>query len=350
VMVCLESNIIDVPSNTWWLDTGATIHVTNSLQAVTSRRRPSRLEEYVYMGDNTKVRVEFFGTVNLQLNTGHFLELHDVAYLPSIRRNLISVSILDRLGYSLHFGTGKLTLYRDSMLIGNGTLCGNLYKLDLLDVVPVTSPSCPSSSSLNAVVGSKRARSDLKSSMLWHKRLGHISRDRMERLVKDGVLQDLDFFDFTACVDCIKGKLTAKVRKSKSDRSADVLELIHTDICGPFVPPAMGGYKYFITFIDDFSRYGHVELIREKSESLDAFKIFKTNVELQKGKKIKAVNSDRGGEYYGRYDETGRNPGPFAKYLLECGIDANIQCQGHPNKMELLKEGNAHFLTWYVVC
>ena len=77
-------------------------------------------------------------------------------------------------------------------------------------------------------------------------------------LVKDGVLQDLDFSDFTTCVDCVKGKLTAKVKKSKTDRYADLLELIHTDICGPFVPPATGGYKYFITFIDDFSRYGHI--------------------------------------------------------------------------------------------
>ena len=60
----------------------------------------------------------------------------------------------------------------------------------------------------------------------------------------------------------------------------DLLESIHTDLCGPFVPPAMGGYKHFITFIDDFSRYGHIKLIREKSESLDACNIFKTNVVL----------------------------------------------------------------------
>jgi hypothetical protein len=50
--------------------------------------------------------------------------------------------------------------------------------------------------------------------------------------------------------------------------------------------------------------------------------IFKTNVELQKGKEIKVVNSDRGEEYYGRYDETRRNPRPFARYLHERGIDA----------------------------
>ena len=109
------------------------------------------------MGDGTRVQVEFLGTVRLQLITGHFLELFDVAHIPSIRRNLISVSLLNRLGYSLFFGTGKLNLYHDSILIGNGTLCGNLYKFDLHDVTSIAS-----SSSLNTVVGSKRGMSDLR--------------------------------------------------------------------------------------------------------------------------------------------------------------------------------------------
>ena len=255
-------------------------------------------------------------------------------------RNLIFVSILDRLGYSLPFGTEKLSLYRDSLLIENGSLCENLYKLDLHDIASVAS----SSSSLSTVVGSKRGRSDMRSSMLWRKRLGHISRNRNERLVKDGVLQDLDFSNFTTCVDCIKRKLTAKVRKSETDRCRGLLKLIHTDLCKPFVPPGIGGYKYFITFIDDFSRYGHIELIREKSESLDAFKVFKTNVELQKGKKIKAVNSDRGGEYYGRYDETGRTPGPFARYLQECGIDAKYTMPGIPQQNGIAERRNRTLL------
>ena len=84
----------------------------------------------------------------------------------------------------------------------------------------------------------------------------------------------------------------------------------------------MGGHKYVITFIDDYSHYGFVELIREKFDSLEAFKAFKAKVELQQGKKIKVAHYDRGGEYYGRYDETGHNLGPFAKYLQECGIYA----------------------------
>ena len=81
-----------------------------------------------------------------------------------------------------------------------------------------------------------------------------------------------------------------------------MLGVIHTYICASFTHLAIGGYKYFITFIDDYSRYGFVELIHEKFEYLEVFKAFKAKVVLQQGKKIKDVYSDRGGEYYGRYE------------------------------------------------
>ena len=80
----------------------------------------------------------------------------------------------------------------------------------------------------------------------------------MERLIKDEILPDLDLSAFDTCVDCIKGKLTAKIRNAKADRRTELLEVIHTGICGPFTPLAMGGHKYLITFIDDYSRYGFV--------------------------------------------------------------------------------------------
>ena len=89
VNVCFESKIIDVSSDTWWLDSGATIPVCNSMQAVISRKSPTSLEQYVYMGDGTRVQVDFLGVVRLQLSIGIFLELRDVAYIPSIRRILI---------------------------------------------------------------------------------------------------------------------------------------------------------------------------------------------------------------------------------------------------------------------
>lgn len=66
--------------------------------------------------------------------------------------------------------------------------------------------------------------------------------------------------------------------------------MIHTDICGPF-PPCISGEKYFITFIDDFSRYGYLYLIKEKSDALSLFQIFKAEVENQLDRKIKVVRS-----------------------------------------------------------
>ena len=76
--------------------------------AILCRRSSTSLEQYVYIGDDTRVKVDFLGVVRLQLSRRNFLELQDVAYIPSIRRNLISVPILDRLGYSIFLELEKL--------------------------------------------------------------------------------------------------------------------------------------------------------------------------------------------------------------------------------------------------
>ncbi|KAK7341990.1 hypothetical protein VNO80_24931 [Phaseolus coccineus] len=92
------------------------------------------------------------------------------------------------------------------------------------------------------------------------------------------------------------------------------------------------GQRYFITFIDDYSRYGYLYLIHEKFQSLDVFKSFKAEVELQLGKKIKAVKSNHGGEYYGRYNGSREQRlGPFALFLNECGIVPQYTMLGKPS-------------------
>lgn len=105
-----------------------------------------------------------------------------------------------------------------------------------------------------------------------------------------------------------------------ANRCSEILQLTHIDICGPITPATIGGLKYYITFIDDHSRFGWVQLLQEKSKSLDAFKSFKVAVELKTCKCIKCVRYDKGGEYYGTYIEAGRNHGPFAQFLKENGI------------------------------
>ncbi|GAA0163098.1 hypothetical protein LIER_19052 [Lithospermum erythrorhizon] len=166
---------------------------------------------------------------------------------------------------------------------------------------------------------------------------GHISIERVERLVKDGLLGTLDFTDFDTCVGCIKGKQTNK-HKIGAKRSSNLLEIIHTDICCPDMNA--NDLKYFITFIDDYSRYMYLYLLRSKDETLDAFKLFKAKVEKQCDKHIKIVRSDRGGEYYGRYTENGQAPGTFAKFLQEHGIVAQYTMPGSPNQNGVAERRN----------
>ena len=73
-------------------------------------------------------------------------------------------------------------------------------------------------------------------------------------------------------------------------------------------------------------------MVHEKSQALNVFKSFKAEVELQLGKKIKAIKSDRGGEYYGRYDDLGKQRlGPFSIFLKECGIVPQYTMSGKPS-------------------
>jgi hypothetical protein len=96
----------------------------------------------------------------------------------------------------------------------------------------------------------------------------------------------------------------------------------------------------FITFTDDYSRYGYIDPIKEESEALDKYKIFKVEVENQHNLKIKVVRSDRGGEYYGRHTPYGQVPGPFARFLEENGIVAQYSTPGEPQQNGVAERRN----------
>ncbi|GJZ82559.1 retrotransposon protein, putative, ty1-copia subclass [Tanacetum coccineum] len=116
----------------------------------------------------------------------------------------------------------------------------------------------------------KKRKLDLNSSYLWHCRLAHIGKTRMQKLQREVLLESIndDSYDNDKCESCISVKHVSRK-----------------------------GASYFLTFTDDFSRYGYVYLLKHKHEVFETFKVFKSEVELQLGKKIKALRSDRGGEY-----------------------------------------------------
>jgi hypothetical protein len=105
-------------------------------------------------------------------------------------------------------------------------------------------------------INMKRARlDDLNPTFIWHCHLGHINEKRIERLHKDGLFSSFDFESFDMCESCLHGKMSKAPFTGQSERASDLLGLVHTDICGPLNSVARGGFKYFITFTNDFSRY-----------------------------------------------------------------------------------------------
>ena len=212
-------------------------------------------------------RVEAIGTYSLVLSNGFILELEKTFFVPSFSRNLISISRLLPLGFSFSFSNSGFSLSNKSKVIGYGTLSDGLFHIQLQNNFTYNF--------MHVTVGLKICVMNEESSMLWHRRLGHISIERIKKLVNDGVLSTLDLADFKTCVNCIKGKQTNKYKRG-AKRSTNLLEIIHTDICCPGMDA--NSLKYFITFIYDYSRYMYLYILRSKDEALDAFNVFKAEV------------------------------------------------------------------------
>ena len=97
--------------------------------------------------------------------------------------------------------------------------------------------------------------------------------------MKMDIFDLFDFESYTTCESCIMRKMTKSPFIGHRERSTELLELIYTDVCGSMTTQARGGYSYFITFTDNFSRYGYVYLMKYKFEAFEKFKEYKNEVE-----------------------------------------------------------------------
>ena len=109
-------------------------------------------------------------------------------------------------------------------------------------------------------------------------------------------LDSLDFESLETCKSYHMGKMIESLVSSKMELESNLLEIIHTDVCGPMIIEARGGYHYFITFTDDLSRYGYIYLMKHKSKTFKKFREFQSEVENHHNKKIKFLRFDRRGE------------------------------------------------------
>ncbi|GJY24301.1 retrovirus-related pol polyprotein from transposon TNT 1-94 [Tanacetum coccineum] len=295
--------LFSFPTKSWVYDTSCGTIICNTKQGFRIERKLKQGALYLYVGNGVRAQVEAIGSFDLVLPNGLVICLDNCHYAPTITRGVVSVSRLVDNGFVQCFTDCGISVSKNGVLYFNVVPRNGIYEIDMHDLVP----------NVNSIynVSNKRVKHNLDSTYLWHCRLAHINKKRIKQLQQDGLLKSTDDESFDKCESCLSGKMTKKPFPHSNERAKDLLGIIHTDVCGPLRHVSRQGASYFITFTDDYSRYGYVYLLKHKHEVFETFKVFKNEVENQLGKTIKAIRSDRGGEYISQ---------EFKDYLKANGI------------------------------
>ena len=296
----------------WTVDSAATDHIARDRNAYVDFCRIPKGSRSIYIGNNTSADVLGIGTCRLLMRKGRILYLHDVLYAPKVCRNLVCVLVLVKLGFKIVFEQDSVKVLLDNTVYGYEFRSYGFIVLDIIPINKTTSVFVTRNSSSSSSVN------DVK----WHARLGHIRQDRPKRLAKVGLLGSIDKIDFPVCEQCLAGKAT-RLPFGKAKRACFPLELIYSDICCRMNVRERHGAQYFITFIDDFTRFGHVYLISHRYEAMDCFKSYSALFENQLNTKIKSLQTHRGREYL--YDL-------FKTYYDEKGIARQLTISYTPQQ------------------
>jgi hypothetical protein len=271
-------------SPSWWIDMGANIHVCADISMFTSYQ--AARDYSVLMGNGSHASVRGVSTVDLKFTSGKIVQLRNVRHVPSMNKNLVSGSLLCRDGFKVVLESNKVVVSKHGQFIGKGYECGGLFRFSLSDFC---------NKSVNHIcVG---VNDDTR---VWHSRLCHINFGLMYRLSSMSLIPKFTTPKGSKCYSCVQSKKPRKPHTAAEERNL-ALELIHSDLCEMNGVFTKGEKRYFMTLIDDATRFCYVYLLRTKDDALDYFKIYKAEVENQLERKIKRLRSDHGGEYFPKY-------------------------------------------------
>lgn len=289
---------VEVPSTlagNWIVDSGSTSHICNDRNSFVDLQSLAKPID-VSLGDGHVLKAIARGTVYLTLKTGHLTrrcKLHDVLFVPDISYNLLSVSKAVEKGISFAFNERGCVLKNPK-----GKLITVARKIGSLYCVMYEEPK----DHVHHTVAEKLSNSCKQSKQhLWHRRYGHLGVNNLRRLAKEKLVDEFDYcvskpIDF--CEPCLKGKHQRSRFPPCSERkTTKPLELVHSDVCGKLESKSLGGAQYFVTFIDDMTKYVWVYAIKHKSDVFKKFCQWKTEVEKLLGHCVKTVRTDNGGEY-----------------------------------------------------
>ncbi|CAI7837523.1 unnamed protein product [Closterium sp. NIES-53] len=284
------------------LDSGATCGTVPRCDLFTTYHSLQPNSRNVIVGSGDTLQAIGIGTIIIKGKEGEVLNVKGVLHVPGLASNLLSCSQLARQEYICTFTSGGCTVCKGGAVVTEAKFEKGLY------LVPVCVPHVEKTHGVEAedAACSTRWRDvEQVTADLLHLRMGHVGRQQLVECVKKGELKGVEIKEGGGqprkCPDCMTGKLPRTSFPTSTTRASAPLELVHTDVCGRMqTPDREKGSKYFITFLDDFSRLSWVTLVKTKDEVAKVFKRWIHYAEREAGAKVKILRSDRGGEYMGK--------------------------------------------------
>ncbi|KAK2370913.1 putative mitochondrial protein [Trifolium repens] len=265
----------------WYFDSGCSRHMTGEEKYLMNVR--SYKASFVTFGDGAKGEIIGIGDL---INHGQ-PNLENVLLVKGLTANLISISQLCDQGMKVNFTKSEcLVNNEEGQLVLRGTRSKDNCYLWMPQEEALTSTCLVTTED---------------EVQLWHQKMGHLNLKGMKKVISLEAIRGipkLRIVEGKVCGECQIGK---QVRMShpmlEHQTTSKVLELLHMDLMGPMQVESLGGKRYVLVVVDDFSRYTWVNFIREKSDAFDVFKELCIQIQREKGSNVVRIRSDHGREF-----------------------------------------------------
>ena len=234
------------------------------------------------MRNNASYKVTGIGSMMLNMRDSIIRELDNVRHIPELKRNLISLSMLDKAGCSIRVESSSLKVIKRTLVLIKGEMPHVLYIMQ--------------GTAISRDAGVVKNQEQDKT-LLWHFRPGHVSEKGLKELVKQGALWSDKISVVGFCEECVLRKSSRTRFKTTMHNTKGILDYIHSNLWGPSQIESLGGACCFLSMIDDFSRMIWVYPLRSKDQVVDRFKAWKTLIKTQNNRKVRRLRTDNGLEF-----------------------------------------------------
>lgn len=349
-----ENIVINVDRNRvdWILDSGCTDHVTNN-ESLFSNSVTLKEPIQVKLGDGRIVKATKVGNINSMFkafNNKCQITLRNVFLVKDMKKNLLSYSRIMTNNRIESFGNITSIFNYNNELIATA-----INRNNLLFMTSYINNKSIEHSAMQLNLAENNRGVNITEKERWHRVLGHVNFNNLNNLCNNKLLLDLPEkleSQFMKCATCIQNKMPNKSFDNNRKSAKEILELIHTDVNGPHATVGNNGERYFVTFIDNFSKLAKVYCIRSKSEIPLCLREYVNQVENLTGKKVKTIRCDNGKEYINSsvqqfIREKGIRLAPCPPYIHELNGVAERYNRTIMNMARcLLSEANVGRLYW----